>query len=265
MPVFPAVYSRHLALKSLGPLGEFDEAITRAEEGFQIAEAVGHPVSQLYMYMASGFLHVYRGHFPEAIRLLEHGLTLCEVTGARLIFAWVASYLGSAYVHSGRISEGISYLEQGVDTLTTLRVMLRRSLVIGWLGEAYLSAGRIDDAADCAGKALDFARDQQERGNEADALRLLGDIALRRGGREIEGAAERYRQAMAIAEDLELRPLLARCHLGIGRVHLRTDDPANARKHLTTALDMFRAMQMRYWPEHVAAEMAELPAQELRL
>ncbi len=265
MPVFPAVYSRHLALKSLGPLGEFDEAITRAEEGFQIAEAVGHPVSQLYMYMASGFLHVYRGHFPEAIRLLEHGLTLCELTGARLIFAWVASYLGSAYVHSGRISDGISYLEQGVDTLTTLRVMLRRSLVIGWLGEAYLSAGRIDDAAVCAGKALEFARDQQERGNEADALRLLGDIALRRGGREIEGAAESYRQAMAIAEDLELRPLLARCHVGIGRVHLRTDDPANAREHLTTALDMFRAMQMRYWPENVAAEMAELPAQELRL
>ena len=260
MPVFPAVYSRHLAVKSLGPMGEFDEAITRAQEGFQIAEAVGHPLSQLYMYMASGFLHVYRGHLSEAIRLLEHGLVLCEITGARLIFGWVASYLGSAYVHSGRISEGISYLEQGLDTLTALRVMLRRSLVIGWLGEAYLCAGRIADAADCAGKALVLARDQQERGNEADALRLLGDIALSRDGLGIEGAAESYRQAMAIAEHLELRPLLARCHIGIGRVHLRMDDPANARKHLTTGLDMFRAMQMRYWPESAAAQMAKLLA-----
>jgi tetratricopeptide (TPR) repeat protein len=133
-------------------------------------------------------------------------------------------------------------------------------LVTSWLGEGYLCAGRIDDAADCAGKALGFARDQQERGNEAEALRLLGDIALRRGGRDIEVVTERYRQAMAIAEDLGLRPLLARCHLGIGRAHLRTADPANARKHLTAALDMFRAMQMRYWPENVAAEMAELPA-----
>ena len=60
--------------------------------------------------------------------------------------------------------------------------MLRRSLVIGWLGEAYASVGRIDDAAECAGKALDFARDQKERGHEADALRLLGDIAVCRGG-----------------------------------------------------------------------------------
>jgi tetratricopeptide (TPR) repeat protein len=254
------VYSRHLALKSLAPLGEFEQALTRAEEGFQIAEAVGHPLSQLYMYMASGFLHLYRGNFPEAIRLLKHGLTLCEVTGARLIFAWVASYIGSAYVHSGRISEGISYLEQGAETLTTLRVMLRRSLVIGWLGEGYLCAGRIDDAADCAGKALGFAQNQQECGNEAEALRLLGDIALRRGGSEMEVATERYRQAMTIGKDLGLRPLLARCHVGIGKAHLRMDDPENARKHLITALDMFRAMQIRYWPDNVAAEMAELSA-----
>jgi tetratricopeptide (TPR) repeat protein len=259
MPVFPAVYSRHLALKSLGPLGEFEQAIARAEEGFQIAEAVRHPLSQLYMYMASGFLHICRGHFPEAIRLLEHGLTLCEVTGARLIFAWVASYIGSAYVHSGRVCEGISYLEQGVDTLTTLRVMLRRSLVTGWLGEGYLCDGRIDDAADCARKAVSFAQDQQERANEAEALRLLGDIALRRrGGGDMQVATERYRQAMAIGTELGLRPLLARCHVGIGKAQLRMDDAASARKHLIAARDMFGAMQMRYWPESVAAEMAEL-------
>ena len=261
MPVFPAVYSRHLALISLGPLGEFEEATTRAEEGFRIADLVGHPLSQLYMDMAGGFLHMCRGDFPEAIRLLEHGLALCEVTGARLIFAWVASYIGSAYVHSGRVSEGISHLEQAVDTLTTLRVILRRSLVIGWLGEGYLFAGRTDDALDCARKALDLARDQQERGNEAEALRLLADIALSRSSSGTEVVTELYRQAMAIAEDLALRPLLARCHLGLGKACLRTDDPASARRHLTAALDMFRAMQMRYWIENVTAEMAKFPSQ----
>ena len=262
MPVFPAVYSRHLAVKSLAPLGEFDEAIARAREGLQIAEAVGHPLSELYMYMASGFLHTYRGHFQEAIRLLEHGQTLCEVTGARLIFAWVASYLGSAYTHSGRISDGISYLEQGVETLTTLRVMLRRSLVIGWLGDAYLSAGRIGDAANCAGRALDFARDQQERGNEADALRLLGDIALSRDNRDVGAAAESYGRGMSIGKELGMRPLQARCHLGLGTMFMRTDDPVNAREHLTSASEMFREMGMEYWLERAATVMADLQSQK---
>jgi DNA-binding NtrC family response regulator/tetratricopeptide (TPR) repeat protein len=258
MPVFPAVYSRHVALLALAPLGEFDEATALAEEGFQIAEAVGHPLSQLYMYMAGGFLHAYRGHFSEAIRLLEHGRMLCEVTDARLIFGWVASYLGSAYAGSGRISDGITLLEQGVDTLTTLNVMLRRSLVTSWLGEAYVSAERTDDAAECAGKALDLARAQNERGHEAEALRLLGDIALCRGGREIEDSADSYRRAMAIAKDLGMHPLLARCHLGLGTILLRTDQTVNAREHLTTALEMFRAMEMQYWIEKAAAEMADL-------
>lgn len=63
---------------------------------------------------------------------------------------------------------------------------------------------------------------------------------------------------MAIAKDLEMRPLLARCHLGLGTMHLRTDDPVNARNHLTTARDMFGAMEMRYWLEKAAAEMPDL-------
>jgi tetratricopeptide (TPR) repeat protein len=258
MPVFPAVYSRHLAIKSLAPMGEFDEATTRAKEGFEIANAVGHPLSELYMYMADGFLHTYRGHFAEAIRLLEHGRMLCEVTGARLIFAWVSSYLGLAYTHSGRILDGVSHLEQGIETVTALRVMLRRSLVIGWLGEAYLSAGRTHDAADCAGKALDLAREQQERGHEAEALRLLGDISVCRGGRETEASADSYRQALDLAKELGMRPLLARCHLGLGTMHLRTGDPVNAQGHLTTAVDMFRAMGMQHWLEKAAGEMADL-------
>jgi DNA-binding NtrC family response regulator/tetratricopeptide (TPR) repeat protein len=258
MPVFPAVYSRHVAVLALAPLGEFDAALARTDEGLQIAAAIGHPLSRLYMYMAGGFLHAYRGEFPEAIRLLEHGRTLCEVTGARLIFGWVACYLGLSYTHCERRPDGIALLEQGVETLASLRVMMRRSLVLGWLGEAYAGAGRIDEATRCAERALDFAWTQNERGHEAEALRLSGDIASCRGAREIESATERYRQAMAIGADLEMRPLLARCHLGLARLHARAGDPGNARAHLSTAGDMLRAMQMRYWLEQAAAETAEL-------
>jgi tetratricopeptide (TPR) repeat protein len=260
MPIFPAVYSRHLAIKSLATMGQFNEAITRAKEGFEIANTVGHPLSELYMYMADGFLHAYRGEFVEAIRLLEHGLTMCEATGARLIFVWVSSYLGTAYIHSGRIADGISHLERAVERLTTLRVMLRRSLVVGWLSEAYLAAGRVGDAVDCAHNALGHARDQHEPGHEAEALRLLGEISICQGSRAIETAADSYRQAIGIAKELGMRPLLARCYLGLGRVHLQTGDSTGARGYLTTALDMFRAMGMQHWREKTEMELASLQA-----
>lgn len=258
MPVLPAVYARHVALLALAPLGEYKQAVKRAEEGFHIADAVNHPISQLYMFMASGFLHAYQGEFSAAIRLLEHGRTLCEVTGSRLIFGWVASYLGSAYVHCERVREGVSLLEQGIDTLATLHVLLRRSLVLGWLGEAYALAGRMEEAAQCAEQALGLARAQNERGHEAEALRVLGDIAVGRGGRSVEAAEDCYRRAMAIGEELEMRPLVARCHLGLGRMHLRTGEASDGQTHLQLASTQLSALRMRYWTDQADAERIEV-------
>jgi tetratricopeptide (TPR) repeat protein len=249
LPVFPAVYARHLAMLSLAPLGEFAEATARTEDGFRIAEMLNHPLSHLYLDMAAGFVNLYRGHLSEAIRILERGLILCEATGSRLIFGWVASYLGSAYARSGRRSDGVLLLEQGVETITSLTVNLRRSYVIGLLGEAYMYAGRIDDASRCAERALDLSRAQKERGYEAETLRLLGEIAAHGDSRDLNEAEDLYRQAMAVGRDLGMRPLLARCHWGLGRLYLRFGDGPTSRAQFRAAKDMFREMDMRFWLE----------------
>ena len=262
MHVFPAAYSRHLAVQSLVSMGEFNDAAILVDEGLRISEAVVHPLSQLYMYMAAGFLYSYRGHFSEAFRLLEQARLLCEVTGARLISAWVNSYLGFASAHSGRIAEGISYLEESLDTLTTLRVMLRRSLVFAWLGEAYALGGRIDDATTCLKKAVGFAQSQLERSHEAEAHLISGDIVLHYDRHAVEAATSSYSLAMSIATDLEMRPLLARCDLALGELYLGTNDTVHSRNHLSAALDKFRELDMRHWQERAASKIARLPGRD---
>jgi class 3 adenylate cyclase/tetratricopeptide (TPR) repeat protein len=261
MPVFPAVYARHVGVLALAPLGQFDDAIALADEGFRICEAVDHPLSQAYMYMAAGFLRTYRGDFSEAIHLLDRGRTLCETLGARLIFGWVASYLGSAYVGSGRAREGTAILEEGIETLTALRVMLRRSLVLTWLGAAYLAGGRLDDAERSAQSALDLARIENERGHEGEALRVQGDILRRRGGQAISLAAAHYRDAMAIAEELGMRPLIAHCRSGLGNLHAKTGQREEAREQLLSATTLYRDMDMTYWLDKAESALKELSGQ----
>jgi hypothetical protein len=46
-----------------------------------------------------------------------------------------------------------------------------------------------------------------------------------------------------------MRPLVAHCHLGLGKLYLRVDKPQEAREHLTTARRMYREMDMRFWVE----------------
>jgi uncharacterized protein HemY len=51
------------------------------------------------------------------------------------------------------------------------------------------------------------------------------------------------------------RPLVAHCHLGLGRLYERTNKHQEAREHLTTAAAMYREMGMTFWLEKAKAAM----------
>ena len=125
-----------------------------------------------------------------------------------------------------------------------------------YLGEAYVLAGRLEDALELAERALTFARESGQRGDEAWALRLLGEVTARRD--PPEHADGHYRDALALAEELGMRPLVAHCHLGLGKLYRRTGKREQAQKHVATATTMYRDMGMTYWLEQAEAEMRQL-------
>lgn len=88
--------------------------------------------------------------------------------------------------------------------------------------------------------------------------RLLGAIAAHPDRVEVDIAEGHYRQALALAEELGLRPLTAHCHLGLGRLYRGAGTRQQAREHITTET-MFREMDMRYWREQAETAMRELP------
>jgi hypothetical protein len=86
---------------------------------------------------------------------------------------------------------------------------------------------------------------------------VLGDAAAR-DSLDSEKARHHYRAAIALAGELEMRPLLARSHLGIGRSYLRAGERDRAEDHLLTATRLFVAMDMPLWLQQAAATLAEL-------
>src|SRR5262249_21642262 len=124
-------------------------------------------------------------------------------------------------------------------------------------GEAYLQVQRRAEAAQCAQEALSLSREHTERGHEAHALRLLGDLAL---GDPVdrEECEAFYRQAIARAEELEMRPLLAQCYLGLGRRHMAAGRQERAKSRLTAAGDLFPTLDMPFLPNRPPAQLASL-------
>ena len=64
-----------------------------------------------------------------------------------------------------------------------------------------------------------------------------------------------YRQALALANELGMRPLAAHCHFGLGTLYRRTGKREQAREHLATATTLYREMGMTFWLEQGEAEM----------
>jgi tetratricopeptide (TPR) repeat protein len=251
MTGLPSVLSRVYLSWSLGELGAFAEGIARGEEGVQIAGAADHPFSLIWAYVGIGHLYLGKGDFHRSIPVLERGLGLCQDWGIPALFSTVASILGAAYAVSGRVPEALQLLEQAASTGS-------RSHRFARLSEAYLLAGRVEDALESARRALDLSRDYKQRGYHANALRLVGEIAAGRDSPERDRAQPHYRQALAVADELGMRPLAAHCHLGLGKLYRRTSDDVKAREHLATAATMYREMGMHFWLEQVEVALKEV-------
>jgi hypothetical protein len=55
-----------------------------------------------------------------------------------------------------------------------------------------------------------------------------------------------------------MRPLVAHCHLGLGKLYRRTGQREQAREHLTTATTMYSEIDMMFWLEQAGPELREL-------
>jgi tetratricopeptide (TPR) repeat protein len=254
----PAVQSRTRLAWCHAELGRFAEGSAFGEEGLQIAEAVAHPASLMVASGGVGLLALRQGDLPRALPLLKRALDLCQEADFPFYFPWIAAALGAAYTLAGHAANAVPLLTQAMEQAhTTARVDYQThcSLLVG---EAQLLAGNPEAAYALAERALALARTHQVRGHEAYALHLLGDIAAHRAPSAADQAAAYYHQALALAEALGMRPLQAHCHHGLGTLYATLGQREQVHTALTTALTMYRAMDMTFWLPQAEAVLARL-------
>jgi tetratricopeptide (TPR) repeat protein len=141
----------------------------------------------------------------------------------------------------------------------SIGMLYDQSLRLAWLAETHLLAGRADDAIGAGSRALELSRKHGERGNEAWVLRLLGEIAAHANPPDEESGVGHYRAALGSATELGMRPLVAHCHLGLGKLYRRTGDPGKAQEHLMSAASMYRDMGMPYWLDKAGTALGPPP------
>jgi class 3 adenylate cyclase/tetratricopeptide (TPR) repeat protein len=253
-----AVTSRAWLTMSLAELGEIAEGAAQGEEALRLSEASDSAFSQILAYLGIGRLYLSAGDLRRAVPALDRGLALCE---SREIPVWshaLASDLGYALALSGDVSRALPLLEQAIAQQATAPFVAYQALRMARLAEGYLLARRMSDVVRAAQDALALAIHHKERGSEAWVLRLLGEIAAQAEPLDPAEAEARYREALALADELGMRPLAAHCHLGLGTLYQKLGRRDQAHAELATAAEMYRSMEMTFWLEQAERAFTEV-------
>jgi tetratricopeptide (TPR) repeat protein len=258
LPVLPAVFSRSLLVQGLAEVGAFAEGLEHAEDGVRLARETTHPDTLLWAYRGLGLLHLARGEAERAEAVLDQALSLCRTRDLPVYVPRVTSELALANAMLGRARDAVRPLEQAVQEATERNQAASLPQMRLFLAETYLLAEQLEQARTAGALALDLSRAQQDRGHEAHALRLLADVSSRETSSDVEAAAHLYGQADTIARELGMRPLSARCHLGLGLLRPKNQVREEALRHLSDASRELDEMGMVLWLSPVRAALDRL-------
>ena len=251
-------FDRNWLVLSLSRLGRFAEAAQHAAEALRLTRgAQPYPAGETHI--VAGWLHAHKGewakarpHFEQATAAFRTGNTAILLPNAVAGFAWVLAQAGEASEALARLRES----EELLDEQTARGFVGLPSSLYHSQGRANLLLGRLDEARRMGHRAVEHSGSRPV--SAADALHLLGDIATHPDAFDAQSGEAHYCKALALAEPRGVRPLIAHCHLGLGKFYRRIGNQEQAREHLTTATTMYRDMDMRFWLEQAQAEMRQL-------
>jgi tetratricopeptide (TPR) repeat protein len=252
------IESRAWLVRTLSALGAFAEGRRHGEEALRLATMEGRGSAPIIVYGSLGILSLAQGNLEHAIRVLEQGLALCRASGNRTWLRPMAAGLGYASALQGRRAEGRALLEEAISEDIRTGGLSGNAYRVAWLSEVCRLAGRGEEAWQHARQALDLAQQLKARGDEALALQQLGTVHAHADPPDVVQAETYYQQALAMAEELGMRPLQAHCHRGLGTLYVATGQRAQAHTELSTAIALYRAMDMTFWLPQTETVLAQV-------
>ena len=226
LATLPGSHSFPWLLMCVAETGDFARGYRYAAEALRIAAIGERPYEQVAIYGSVGVLALRQGDLSQAIPELERAVALCRTAGIPHLLPMGMAHLGAAYALSECLPEAIDLLQQAIAQGTAMRIMVGQALAHTYLGRAYLQTGQLHDAHEHVLTSLDLCEAHHEHGHKAWALHLLGDLTAQT--QSMAAAEEVYRQAIAQAETLDMRPLLAHCSFSLAHLYHQHGHPAPA-------------------------------------
>src|SRR5262249_49119094 len=199
-----------------------------------------------------GYCRLLKGEIEDAIPALQRGLALAQEHDVPHGITSNSLYLAYALVLSGRHDPGFDAVSRGLQPSSFMPQWTRYGTVPA---AVYLLGGRLAEAAGEADRGLALTAERGALGYRAPLLRIRADVDMRQELSDLDDAASRLREALALAVDLGMRPEIARCQVSLARLHRRRGEMVTADEHVAAAVALYRELGATFWAERAETEL----------
>jgi tetratricopeptide (TPR) repeat protein len=244
LQALPSVFARSHLIEALAEIGRFAESRRYYDEARAIAATTRHTDTLWWALHSRGRHHLVKREIGAAIEAHEQAYELARAHDMPVYRARSGAELALAWSLGGRTAEALPLAASAMVEMAPRSRMITYSIILLLVGWVRLIAGEHSRAAEHVDRALGLFRQRRERAQEANALCLLGDIAAGWPEPDLSAAEAHYRSAGALAEELGMRPLAARCKLKVGMLLRANGQLDEALQALRVARDSFRDMKL---------------------
>jgi DNA-binding SARP family transcriptional activator/tetratricopeptide (TPR) repeat protein len=249
----PTVVSHVYLAISLAETGDFKEALVHAARAIALSERLESSWDAVRACLAAGIVQLRCGEPAIAVPILRRGVELARQRELPMGAMILVPALCAGLVREGQVAAAR-------EMLAPLAAAPLIPYYLNFAGEAYLLSGHPEEAEGIAARSLEQSLQRKEIGARAWALWLQGRIAADRAQHDRPAALERYREALALAEERQMRPLAAHCHFEIGGLQAARRQFGEARDALLRAEKIYRNMGTRRWLDRSQAALAAIDA-----
>ena len=219
-------------------LGSADDALALNQEALDLARSLDHPFSLEYALHHTGWLSQHCRLGTETQEAGDEEMRIATEQGFPFWHASGALYSAAGILLRGRLDQGLPLLQTGLDAYRATGARLGLTYYFSLLGEAFTKADRFADARGAFEEALAFVEENDERFQEAELYRLLGELSLSEA--EDEASAEDYfRRSLETAREQQSRAWELRATLSLARLWRRQGRSHEAFTVLNTAFCVF--------------------------
>ncbi len=236
--------------------GCWDKAVAEGQHSLKVAEQYSDDGQISNAASALSFVYTLKG---DTSRAIEYGELSVKKSPAPGYKAWAQCILAWAWCRAGKLSKGIETLSMLIPIFRAGRFAVFEIIFSTALAEGYLLAGDYDKAEQTAKEALEVAERCGTKFFIGRALRLLGEVALET---DYSDALPHFEKSITMFKAIKAENELALAYAGLGRLSKKQGDKAQAREHLSQALEIFERLGTLIEPDKVKKELADLPTEK---